>query len=111
MFNHGRQVGKYILRAGAGSALVHGESTIRGMVYPEGPGLDIHRYRLSGVAINLAVARQLKISKTFFLNTEFKVNASVANIPIVNGHARVHIVVFQLILGPGFNWAYRSDQP
>ena len=35
-------------------------------------------------------------------------NAAVANIPIVDGHARVHIVVFQFIVGPGFNWAVRE---
>lgn len=108
MINHGRQFGKYIIRAGAGSALVHGESTVRGKVYPEGPGFDIKGYRLRGLSINLAVARQIKISKTFFVNTELKMNAAVANIPIVDGHARVHIVVFQFIVGPGFNWAVRE---
>ncbi len=110
MFNHGREVGKYILRVGAGSALVHGESTIRGMSYPEGPGFDIYGYRMRGIVINLAAARQFKISKTFFMNAELKVNAAVANIPIVNGHARVNIVVFQFILGPGFNWCIREDK-
>lgn len=110
MLNHGRQVGKYILRAGAGSALVHGESTIRGMAYPEGPGFDIYGYRLRGVVINLAAARQLRFSKTFFMNAELKLNASVANVPVVSGHARVHIIVFQFILGPGFNWSVRKDE-
>lgn len=110
MFNHGRQAGKFILRAGAGSALVHGESTVRGMKYHEGPGFDIHGYRLRGVVVNLGAARQFKISKTLFVNAELKVNAAVANIPIVNGHARMNVVVFQFILGPGFNWCVREDK-
>lgn len=110
MFNHGRRFGKYILRAGAGSALVHGESTVRGMVYREGPGFDIYGYRLRGVVIHLAAARQIRMSKTFFMNTELKVNAAAANIPIVNGHARMNVVVFQFILGPGFNWAVRNEE-
>lgn len=109
VLNHGRQIGKYILRAGAGSSLVHGESTIRGMVYPEGPGFDIYGYRLRGVVINLGVARQIKFSKTFFMNAELKMTAAVANIPIVQGHARMHVVVFQFILGPGFNWCVREE--
>jgi len=109
MFNYGTLFRKYIFSAGAGSAFVHGESTVRGKVYPEGPGFDIYGYRLRGLSINLAAARQVKINKTFFVNAELKVNAAVANIPIVDGHARVNIVVFQFIMGPGFNWAVREE--
>lgn len=108
LFNHGRQLGKVILRAGVGSAFVHGESTIRGMSYPEGPGFDIKGYRLKGLSLNFAVARQFRINKTFYINSEAKINTSFANIPIVNGHARVNILVFQLILGPGINWCVRT---
>ncbi len=107
-FNHGRVWGKYIFRFGLGSALVHGESTIRGMVYQNGPGFDFPGYRLRGVGVNAGVARQFKISKTFFINAEAKVNAAIANIPIVGGHARMNVVVFQLILGPGVNWCVRD---
>jgi len=109
MFNHGREVGKFILRAGLGSAIVHGESTIRGMVYPNGPGFDFGGYHLRGLTVNLGAARQIKVSKHFFVNTELKVNSSFANIPIILGHARVNIIVFQFIIGPGFNWSVRKD--
>lgn len=103
--NHSRKFKGVILRAGAGSALVHPESTIRGMAYPEGLGFDIKGYRLRGISLNLAAAKQINISKHFFINTEAKINGAVANIPVVNGHARVHIIVFQLIVGPGVNFA------
>ncbi len=108
LFNYAKQFKKVILRAGAGSVLVHGESTVRGMVYPEGPGFDINGYRLRGVSINLAAAHQIKINKTFFINTEVKVNASLANIPIVDGYARMNVIAFQLILGPGVNWCVKE---
>lgn len=109
MLNHGRQVKKFILRAGLGTALVHGESTVRGMVYMNGPGFDLPGYRLRGIVLNLAAARQFKISKSFFVNAELKVNATTAKIPIVNGHARMNVVVFQFILGPGVNWCVREE--
>jgi hypothetical protein len=102
--NHAREAGKYILRAGIGTGIIHPESTIRGMKYPEGTGFDIAGHRVRGVALNLSGARQFKINKTFFVNVEAKMHAAVADAPVVNGYARVHIVVFQLILGPGVNW-------
>lgn len=108
MLNHGRVAGKFIVRAGLGSVLLHVENTIRGMEYPVGPGFDWKGYRLSGILLNIGFAKQFKLSKTFFINTEVKMNASVVNAPVVNGYARVHIVVFQLILGPGFNWSVRE---
>lgn len=110
MFNHGRQLKHIIVRAGMGSVLVHPESTIRGMEYPTGPGFDIMGYRLRGVVLNLATAKQFKFGKYFFLNAEAKVTASmIARSPIVNGYARVHNIAFQLILGPGVNWAVKND--
>jgi hypothetical protein len=39
--NYGMQFGKYFVRAGAGAAVLHAESTVRGMEYPEGPGFDL----------------------------------------------------------------------
>ena len=64
------------------------------MEYPEGPGFDIRGYRLRGVSVNLAVAKQMSFGKYFFVNVEGKITASVVNAPIVNGYARVHNVAF-----------------
>ncbi len=107
-FNHSREIKKVIFRGGIGSVLLHPESTIRGMEYPEGPGFDIRGYRLRGISVNLAVAKQMSFGKYFFVNVEGKITASVVNAPIVNGYARVHNVAFQLILGLGVNWAVKS---
>lgn len=107
--NRGWQWGPYIFRAGIGSALVHPESSIRGMAYPLGPGFDFPGYRVRGVNINLTGSRQFRISKTFFVNAEAKVHAAVANVPIINGHARVNILALQLILGPGVNWRVKGE--
>ncbi len=107
--NRGWEVGKYIVRAGLGTGLVHPESRVRGLYYEFGSGLDLPGYRIRGITANLSGARQFPIGKYFFVNAEAKIHASVANIDIVNGHARMHTVVFQLILGPGVNWAVKEE--
>jgi hypothetical protein len=65
---------------------------------------------MRGAGINLSGARQFRISKTFFVNAEAKIHASVAKAPIVKGYARVNIVVFQLVLGPGVNWCVKPEE-
>jgi hypothetical protein len=107
--NHGREAGKYILRAGFGTNFIHAESTVRGLKQHEESGLDLGGHSIRGVSFNVGCARKLKLGKNFFLNAEAKVHGSAANAPVVNGYARVHIVVFQLILGPGVNWCVRKD--
>jgi hypothetical protein len=108
MFNHGRQIKSFIGRVGLGSVLLHPESTIRDKKYVEGPGMDIHGYKLRGIVLNIALAKQIKFGKHFFINTEGKITAATAKSPIVDGYARVYNVAFQLILGPGFNWCVKE---
>lgn len=108
MLNHGREITKFIFHAGFGSVLLHPESTIRGMAYPEGSGFDWKGYRLRGILLHLAFSKQINCGKHFFVNTEAKVTGSVVNAPIVDRYARVHTIVFHLILGPGFNWCVRE---
>jgi hypothetical protein len=104
MFNHARDLEIIIVRAGLGSVLLHTESTIREMEYPSGKGIDLKGYKLRGIVFHLAIARRLNINERLFINTEFKVNASFANAPIVNGYAKTNILVFQLTVGLGYKW-------
>jgi hypothetical protein len=108
IFNYGREIKKIVFRAGLGSVLIHPESTVRGKVYPEGPGFDIHGYNLRGIVVNVAVAKQIKFGKYFFINTEGKISASTAKAPIVDGYAKVYNIAFHLILGPGVNWSVKE---
>lgn len=107
ILDHGMEIRKFIFCAVLGSVLLHPESTIRGMVLPRSPGFDWKEHKLKRVLLNLAFSKQIKWGKYFFVNTEAHGTVSVVNAPIVNGHARVHTVVFHLILGPGFNWCIR----
>ncbi len=107
-FNRSFQKNTFVLRPGIGSVLAHPESTVRGQVYPEGPGFDIKGYRLRGIALNFAIARPIEISRYFFINVEGKVTVSYVGVPIQNGNARFWNIALQFIVGPGFNWAVKS---
>ena len=110
ILNHGHEFGKYIIHAGLGTNFIHAESTIRGMKYPEKGGFDLGGHKVRGVAVNVSGSRQIKLNKTFFLNVEAKIHGAVADAPVVNGSARVNILVFQLIFGPGINWSVREKE-
>jgi hypothetical protein len=111
LFNYHKPFKWFNLVLGAGSVLMHPESTIRGMKYPEGPGFDIHGYVLRGYVINLAVSHQVRIFRRYYINTEAKLTVSQATAPIVNGHAKVNCVAFQFIFGPGIDFGYSKKQP
>ncbi len=106
-FNRAWQKKHYILRVGAGSILVHAESTVRGKEYYVGPGFNLKGYRVRGALINLAIAKRLNFNDYFFTNIEAKITGAILNADIVDGKARVHSLVFHLILGPGVNWNVR----
>ncbi|MHC1707018.1 MAG: hypothetical protein AB9842_05790 [Bacteroidales bacterium] len=108
LFSYGQERSGFIIKAGAGPVLIHPESTIRGKVYPEGPGFDIKGYRLKGLALQLGLARQFSLNRTFFINTEAKIIAAFANAPVVDGRAKVRNLSFQLVVGPGVKWAKRD---
>lgn len=94
---------------GLGSVLMHPESTIRGMKYAEGPGLDLPGYVLRGWVINMGICHQVRIWKRYYFNTEMKLTISQANAPIVDGYARVNNIAFQFIFGPGIEWGYKKS--
>lgn len=104
--NYARRFRYFIFRNGLGSVLMHPESTIRGKVYPEGPGFDIKGYRLRGIVYNTALAKQIPFLRNrMFINTEVKVTFARASAPIVDGVAHVNNIAFQGLLGLGVNFA------
>lgn len=110
MVNRGWERNHNIFRVGLGSVLIHPESTVRNLEYQVGPGFDLPGYRMRGILLNLAAARQFALGKYFYFNAEGKITASVLNADVVNGKARVHSVVFHFILGPGVNWNVRDTK-
>ncbi|MBL7765435.1 MAG: hypothetical protein JNJ58_05045 [Chitinophagaceae bacterium] len=103
--NYARYFKYFIVRNGIGSVLMHPESTIRNLEYPEGPGFDIKGYRLRGIVWNTAVAHRFHFfRKRMFLNLEAKATFAKANAPIVNGVAKVNNIALQMIGGLGVNF-------
>lgn len=95
---------------GGGSVLMHPESTVRGLKYPEGPGLDIHGYVLRGWVVNTGISHQIRIWKRFYVSTEAKFTFSQARAPIVDGYADVTNIAFQFIFGGGIDFGYQKEK-
>ncbi len=110
VFNYNRSFRWFNGSVGGGSVLMHPESRIRHLQWPEGPGFDWKGYRLRGIVLNLAASRQFKVYKRFYINTECKLTLSQAKAPIVNGYAKVNNIALQFIFGPGINWAYKKKE-
>jgi hypothetical protein len=102
MIDYGQRLNKMIVRGGIGVVLAHAESTVRGMEYPYERGFDIKGYRIRFPVLSLSLSRPIELSKAFFVNTEFKINGASIQVPVVNGNARVNLVVFQFVFGPGY---------
>ena len=100
---------KYVnIHLGGGSVLLHPESTIRGKVWPEGPGFDWKGYRLRGGVLNIAASHKFKIWKRFYVNTEGKSTFSRAITPVVDGYAIVNNIALQFLFGIGIDFAYNK---
>lgn len=106
ILNYVRNYKWYNLSFGGGSVLLHPESTIRGMKWPEGPGFDWHGYRLRGYVVNVGIAHQARVFKRYYISAEAKLTFSQAKVPVVDGHAKVNSLAFQFIFGPGMDFGY-----
>ena len=92
---------EFIYRIGAGFVLAHAENMVRGKELDQNQSFRNKGYYIGGPVINLALAKQFKISSRFYFNTEIKNNTSFAKIPVVDGHAFVWHSAFELIGGLG----------
>lgn len=93
---------KFIARFGAGLVIPHAENKIRGKELPQGDSY-FSGYTIGGPVINIALAKQFKLSNRFYLNTEIKNNTSYAVVPIVDGRAYVWHSAIEFIGGIGFS--------
>jgi hypothetical protein len=92
---------EFIYRIGAGFVLAHAENMVRGKELNQQQSFFDKGYYIGGPVINLAIAKQFKISSRFYFNTEIKNNTSFARVPVVDGHALVWHSAFEIIGGLG----------
>lgn len=100
--NYGKLFRRYAWSAGAGSVLLHAENTVRGLSLPSSTGFDAGRYRLTGLVIQSGIGRRIYLNGKLFVNVEFKTTWGFVKAPVVLGHARANVLVFQLVVGPGY---------
>jgi hypothetical protein len=91
-----------VVRVGAGIALAHPESTIRGKPFPENQGIFGMGYYISGPALIAGAGKQLRLMGGLFFVIETMAAASFANVPVKDGNAHVYNVVFQVNFGLGY---------
>lgn len=92
---------EFIYRIGVGLVLAHAENMIRGKELNQKQSFFNQGYYIGGPVLNLALAKQFKISQKFYFNTEIKNNTSFVKIPVVDGHAVVWHSAFEIIGGLG----------
>lgn len=101
--NRAWEIKKIMLRAGAGTVLAHPESTIDYQVFNDKSGLFKLGYFLTGPVLMASAARPLRIGKGFLINFEGKMTVGYANVPIVDGRAKLLHLAFHLDAGLGFS--------
>lgn len=99
--NRAWERGKFSFRAGVGGALVHPESTVRGLAFNERSGLFNLGYYLTGPLLLTSAARPVKIGKVLRINLEGTLTAGYAAVPVANGTARTLAVAVHLHAGVG----------
>jgi hypothetical protein len=99
--NRAREIGKVVLRYGAGGVLAHPESTIRDQVFNEKSGLFKSGYFLTGPIIMTSVSRPLRIGNSLLINLEGSITAGYARLPVASGSASLMHLAFHLHAGIG----------
>lgn len=102
--NYGIELGRLIFKVGAGTVIAHPEFKIRDITFDNTRGLFHEGYMPGGIACNLATAHQFRLSKRFFVNTEFKTTFAYTKLTQDNLTVNVYNLAFHFVVGPGYNF-------
>lgn len=95
--NRGWDLGRLLLRAGAGAILAHPEGSVRGQpVNPE------NEYHWTGPALQVGVEKRFTFRERWVLGIEGKVSAARAVIPIPGGEIDAPNVAIHALVGLGY---------
>lgn len=94
----------WTLMAGAGVALAHAESTVRGEVFPQDRGLFGWGYHAVAPVATAGVGRQVALGARGFLSGEARLSWSRARVPVAGGQARFTDIEGHLLAGVGVRW-------
>lgn len=110
--NRGFQFPEFILRPGAGIIIAHPEFRFvrdgSKIESDSNSGLFRSGYIPGGIVLSLGAARQINISRRFFITAEAK--NTFAYIPLSRGDLTAHVYnwAFHFTLGPGFNFILKE---
>lgn len=99
--NRGWELHDFVFRFGVGVLLAHPENTVRGSPMFQDQGILNWGYYLRGPAVNLAAAKQLRLSDSFYLIGEAKLSAANVSVPVHNGSAHLLHAALQATIGIG----------
>jgi hypothetical protein len=102
--NRGWDVGRLLIRTGAGAVIAHPENEVRGLILDEGETNLPGGYHLAGPAVQIGVEKRLDLGESWFLGLEGKVSAAWGQVPVAGGDAEVPNVAFHVLLGAGWRW-------
>lgn len=89
------------LRVGLGPVVSHEENTVNGLALSEKGGLFNDGYHFSGISSQVAWQKRFWIGSYFFLSGEAKLSAAYAKVRVYDGHARVPMAGYHILIGAG----------
>jgi hypothetical protein len=89
------------LMAGAGVALAHAESTVRGQVFAQDGGLFGWGYHAVAPVVAAGIGRRVEVGRGVFLSAEARASLSRAVVPVVGGKARFTDLEGHFLAGAG----------
>jgi hypothetical protein len=102
--NRGWDVGRLLIRTGAGAVIAHPENEVRDLVLlAEDTNLS-GGYHLAGPAVQIGVEKRFPLGESWFLGLEGKVSAAWGQVPVAGGDAEVPNVAAHVLLGAGWRW-------
>lgn len=91
----------FIARVGTGVVFAHAENKVRGKEFDQEQSFFGWGYYLTFPNINLALSKRVKFSDLFYANLEVKNNTSYAEVPVVDGKAKLWHSSFAFVFGLG----------
>lgn len=99
----------FIFNGSLGAVVANPQSTIRGL-YFQGGGMFNNGYYWSGVVVEAAIGRQLKITRDWYLTGEIRATMAWARVKVNSGHADVPNTAIHFLIGTGYGFLSRDHK-
>jgi hypothetical protein len=104
LLSHAWGLSGLVIRVGGGGIITHPETTVRQRSIAGGAGILDRGYYISGAALQIGADKRADLYGRFFGNLEGKFTASIAQIPIEDGHADIFNLALHGLIGLGYRF-------